>query len=203
MQNAAYYRARAREQLGGNIFANNWLLALVCYFLVTLVLSLASSFVGSIATFLLEGFCYFGLAHIFLSVARGRKNAFEIKDLLAGKDRIGELLILSLMKNLFLFLWGFVPVVGFIKSYSYSMTYFIKYDHPGYDWKTAITESRRMMDGHKWQLFCLELSFFGWMLVGWLCFGIGTFWVFPYLYLAEVNFYEDLKKEYDSRVIVE
>ena len=51
-----------------------------------------------------------------------------------------------------------------------------------------------MMNGHKWQLFCLELSFLGWMIVGVLCLGIGTLWVTPYMWVAEANFYEDLKR---------
>lgn len=192
MKNAAFYRARAREQMGGNIFAAQWLLALVCCLLVSLALSLASYVV--IGAFLVEGLCFYGLASVFLSVARGKKNAYEINDLLAGKDHVGDLLVLSLVKNIFLFLWAFIPVVGIIKYYSYAMTYYIKYDHPEYDWRTAITESRRMMRGHKWELFCLQLSFIGWMIVGALCFGVGLLFVTPYMRVAEINFYDDLKK---------
>ena len=29
----------------------------------------------------------------------------------------------------------------------------------------AITESRRIMDGNKWRLFCLDFSFIGWELL--------------------------------------
>ena len=192
MQNAATYRARAREQLGGNIFANNWLVALVACLLCSLVLSASS--VVLIGSFLLEGICFFGLAHVLLAVARGRTQSYDLNGLLAGKDQIGDLLVLSLIKNIFLFLWMLIPIVGFVKYYAYAMTYYIKYDHPEYDWRTAITESRRMMNGHKWELFCLELSFLGWMIVGALCLGIGTRWVMPYMRVAEINFYDDLKK---------
>ena len=52
-----------------------------------------------------------------------------------------------------------------------------------------IAESRRMMDGYKWQLFCLDLSFIGWYLLGSLCFGIGVFFVTPYHEQARANFY--------------
>lgn len=199
MQNAATYRARAREQMGGNIFANNWLMALVICLLCSLVLSAASTvlFVGS---FLIEGICLYGMAHAFLSVVRGKRDTYEVRDLTVGFDSLGDLLVLSLIKNIFLFLWMLVPVVGFIKYYAYAMTYYVKYDHPEYDWRTAITESRRMMNGHKWQLFCLELSFIGWMIVGALCLGVGTLWVMPYMRVAEANFYEDLKKLEESEI---
>ncbi len=191
MQNAAYYRARAREQMGGKIFANNWLMALVICLLYSIVLMVASYVI--VGAFLVEGFCAFGLAHVFLSVVRGRKSTYEIADVTAGKDQVGELFVLSLLKNIFLFLWALIPIVGIVKMFSYAMTYYIKYDHPEYDWRQAITESRRMMNGHKWELFCLKLSFLGWMIVGALCI-VGTLWVTPYMWVAEANFYEDLKR---------
>lgn len=196
MQKASYYRARAREQLGERIFSNNWMIALVVCLLCSIVLS-ASVFVV-IGSFLLEGLCVYGMAHIFLAVVRGRRSTYEVRDLTVGFDQLGDLLVLSLIKNIFQFLWMLVPVVGIVKYYAYAMTYYIKYDHPEYDFRTAITESRRMMNGHKWELFCLELSFIGWMIVGVLCLGIGTLWVAPYMRVAEVNFYEDLKQLEDE-----
>ena len=42
---------------------------------------------------------------------------------------------------------------GIIKSFSYAMTYFILNDHPEYTANQAITESRRMMNGHKMDYF--------------------------------------------------
>ena len=77
------------------------------------------------------------------------------------------------------------------------MTFYIKNDHPEYTATEAITESRRMMDGHKMDFFLLQLSFIGWWIVGVLCFGIGTLWVQAYNETANAIFYEELKaKEY-------
>ena len=192
MQNAAAYRARAREQMGGNIFANNWLIALVACLLYSIILSVSASFI--FGAFLLEGICLYGMAHVFLSVARGRRSAYELRELTVGIDHVGDLLVLSLIKNIFQFLWALIPIVGIVKYYAYAMTYYIKYDHPEYDWRAAITESRRMMNGHKWELFCLQFSFIGWIIVGALCFGVGMLWVTPYMRVAEANFYDDLKR---------
>ena len=66
----------------------------------------------------------------------------------------------------------------------------IKLDHPDYGWKACIDESRRLMDGHKWEKFVLDLSFLGWIIVGSLCLGIGTLWVTPYMEAANAQFYE-------------
>lgn len=202
MQNASYYRSLARTQLGGNIFSKNWLMALLAALLASLVVGTAAGLLFGVGGILAEGICTVGLFQCFLAVARGKNETYELKELLAGKDHIGKLLLLSVMRNLFLFLWMLVPIVGFVKIYSYYMTYYIQCDHPEYSWKEAITESRRMMDGYKWKLFCLELSFIGWDIVGMLTMGIGTYWVAPYKYAAVANFYEDLKKQYENTPVV-
>ena len=201
MVTAKEYRARARAQLGGNIFANNWLMALVLCLIYSAAISIGSYVI--VGAILVEGFLMVGLVHAFLAVVRGEKDTFEVADLIRGKDRLGELFLLSLLKNIFLFLWLCIPIVGFVKTFSYSMVYYIKHDHPEYDWRTCITESRRMMDGNKWRLFCLTLSFIGWLFVGALCLGVGTLWVAPYMQAAQANFYEDLKKAEDAKIAAE
>lgn len=196
MQKAKQYRALAREQLGGGIFAKNWLLALVCVLIFTGINAvLAYTLVG---TFLFNSFLLFGIFTCFLSVARGQKETYAIVDMFAGKNNIGSLIKLSLVKNIFLLLWAIVPIAGIIKPYSYAMVEYIKVDHPEYTAKEAITESRRMMNGYKWKLFCLELSFIGWIFIGACCLGVGTYWVSAYMYAAKANFYNDLKKVYEA-----
>ena len=39
------------------------------------------------------------------------------------------------------------------------------------------------------ELFIQDLSFIGWMIVGSLCFGIGTLWVTAYMQAAKAQFY--------------
>ena len=56
-----------------------------------------------------------------------------------------------------------------------------------------------MMKGHRWQLFCLDLSFIGWMIVGVLCLGIGVFFVYPYIEVSRANFYMALKAMNEPR----
>ena len=162
---------------------------------VTLVLYSAAVSIGSyviVGGILVEGLFWFGISGMLLSVVRGTKPVPDIQDMVVGLPRLGELFVLALLRNLFLLLWGLIPIVGIVKMHSYAMTYYIKNDHPEYDWRMCITESRRLMDGHKWQLFCLNLSFIGWMIVGTLCLGVGIFWANAYHRLAEANFYEAL-----------
>ena len=53
-------------------------------------------------------------------------------------------------------------------------------------------------NGYKWKLFCLNFSFFGWVLLAILSFGIGLIWLLPYMIGSFVLFYEDMNKELDS-----
>ena len=80
------------------------------------------------------------------------------------------------------------------------MTYYILVDRPELSANEAINLSKRMMRGHKFDLFYLHLSFIGWFLL--CCFftlGIGCLWYFPYVLTAQASFYLDVKEDYERR----
>ena len=165
------FRENARAQLGGSIFSNNWMMALLVCLISSAIISFASSFI--VGGLIVTGFLTFGLNRVFLQLIRGQKEKIDIADLFCGTDKFGELLVLHLMQTLFTVLWTLLFIIpGIVKGYAYSMAFYIKHDHPEYDWRQCLDESQRMMKGHKWQLFCLELSFIGWMIVGMLCCGL-------------------------------
>jgi len=183
-------RAAAREQLGGGLFENNWLMAL----LVSLLVSAMTGIAGWLS-FIIVGALMFGSAKVFLGLARGKKSV-DIAELFDGFRNFGETFILGFMMTLFVFLWTLLFIIpGIIMGIAYSMCFYIKNDHPEYDWKKCLDESRRMMDGHKAEFFVLQLSFIGWILLGALCCGIGTLWVQPYIECTNANYYEDLKRQ--------
>ena len=49
--------------------------------------------------------------------------------------------------------------------YSYALVPYIMAEHPELRARDALRESKIMMKGYKWKLFCLEFSFFGWSLL--------------------------------------
>ena len=76
------------------------------------------------------------------------------------------------------------------------MTFYILNDHPEYSATQAITESRKMMHGHKGKLFVLYLSFLGWDLLSLLTLGIlEIVYVAPYKAAAVAGFYDAIKGE--------
>ncbi len=184
------WKASARAQLGGSIFNNQWLLALAFCLIVSVIVSAAGGLGLGIGAVIVTGPMLYAQRYVFLAQAR-TGGSIDMDDLFIGfKTDFGGNLLLGLLSGLFIFLWSllfFIP--GIVKAYSYSMIYYVKADHPEYDWRQCINESRRLMTGHKWEKFVLDLSFIGWCIVGSLCLGVGTLWVAPYVTATEAQYY--------------
>ncbi len=91
-------------------------------------------------------------------------------------------------------LWFFTIIGGIIKTYSYAMVPYILAENPNISGKDAITLSRKMMNGHKWQLFVLELSMIWWNLLDLVTLGIaGILFVNPYKAALEMEYYTWLR----------
>ena len=136
-----------------------------------------------------------GYQTLFLGAVRGGEAT--AKDMFEGynKESFSRVLTTTLLYYVYVFLWSLLLLIpGCIKSYSYAMTPYILKDNPEMKNNAAIEESMRMMDGHKLELFLLDLSFIGWALLSLLTCGVGFLWLTPYMNMARVNFYEDLKK---------
>ena len=101
------------------------------------------------------------------------------------------------LRGLFLTLWTLLFIVpGFIKCYSYRMVPYILADDPNIGGTEAITLSRRMMNGHKWNAFVLDLSFLGWHILSLLTLGLlGIFFVQPYQLSTNAELYRALKEQ--------
>ncbi len=188
-------KERAKAQLGNNIFGQPWMMALVvCLIMgaINLVLGAIPS-VGSVATLIITGPLSYGVCAVFLKQTRDGE-VMNVGDMFCGfKDHFGETLLIGLMTAIYTFLWALLFLIpGIVKSYSYSMAYYIKADHPEYSWSQCIAESRKLTEGHKWDLFVLDLSFIGWYLVGSICI-VGSLWVTPYHNAAKAQFYESIK----------
>lgn len=97
---------------------------------------------------------------------------------------------------LYVMLWTILLIIpGIIKGYSYAMASYISIDNEELSAEECVQRSIKMMEGHKMQLFLLDLSFFGWVLLSILTLGIGLLWLAPYQETAHIKFYEDLKSK--------
>ena len=186
---AADYRRLARQHLQGNY---------VTVLLVTLVYALLIGALGSMAgigVLLLGGILSVGLCSALLSLVRTGSTRVEM--LFDGfKQELGAQVVAYILQSVFLALWTLLFISpGIVKTFSYSMTFYILRDNPGISGTEAIDRSRKMMNGHKWELFCLYFSFIGWILLSMLSFGIGVLFLMPYMETARAEFYQNLKMQ--------
>lgn len=206
---AAEIRAYAREALRGKwgygIIV--WILALLINTLISLpeyLVDDGNTFgdVWSIISSALSWCMWFGVMACFLDIAR--KTHLSYKRLFTGFrsfEFFFKFLITEFFQTLFLVCWYLLLIVpGIIKYYSYAMTEFILLDHPEYGPLQAITESKKMMYGHRMRLFILGLSFIGWFFLCIITLGIASLWVVPYYGTARAKFYQDVKAEYEKKL---
>ena len=175
----------ARESL-----KDNWGIAIgamLLYMLVTYILGATG-----IGSFFL-GFIVAGYYAVNLNLIR-TKTA-KIEDLFSGCKNFVTNFVAYLLMQVFIALWSLLFLIpGIVKSYSYAMTMYILNDHPEMSASEAITESRKMMNGHKAELFVLHLSFLGWGILSSFTFGILLLYVMPYMQATSAAFYEKLKE---------
>lgn len=129
------------------------------------------------------------------------------------RHRYGKHLLATLLVMLFQILWTLLLVVpGIVKYFSYAFTYFILRDESELSVTEAITKSRTMMRGQKWDAFKLILPFVPMYLVGWIFYMqldlviLGS-WIFlvalalirPFVVSRFAVMYEDARRAYDEQ----
>lgn len=161
-------------------------------FVLTLFVILASILsIYAIVCFVIGGPVQLGYAKFNLALIDHKDAQFS--DLFSQFHRFGDGFLMSLLTNLFVFLWSLLLIIpGVIAAYRYSMASYILLENPGMRPMDAIRASKELMRGNKWRLFCLHFSFIGWDLLAALTFGIGTLWVHPYVEAAQASFYRQI-----------
>lgn len=185
-------RAIARGELKGN-----WTQPVLCtlvYLLVGAGIAVIP-FVGSIAALLVTVPLSFGFILTFLGFMRNQNRDEMVGQPFKVFNEYGRYLGGSLLVSIFTILWALLLIIpGIIKAYAYAMTPYIMKDQPELSAVDCIDRSMSMMNGYKWKLFLLDLSFIGWALLCILTLGIGMLWLNPYVYCSRAQFYEELKQ---------
>jgi uncharacterized membrane protein len=150
-------------------------------YIIDLALQIVSLMVGT-------GFTIFALNTI-----RGTGACYG--NLLDGFGIFFRVILLEILAGLFVVLWSLLLIVpGIIAAYRYRMAMYILIDHPEMSVMACLRESKRLMKGHKWELFVLDLSFIGWeilsnlTIIGWAV----SIYTTPYFALTYALYYETL-----------
>lgn len=176
------YRLAASEQ------CSNYSSTLaITYLVYSLVLGALSAASFAILGILISGPLMMGIVNLCEEVYK--KGNVNVETLFSGFKLFEKSFILALLSDLYLFLWSLLIIPAFIKPFSYAMSFYIQKDNPNMSANECITESRRIMNGNKWKLFCLLFSYIGWIILCILTFGILSFWVTPKIQQAKYLFY--------------
>lgn len=131
-----------------------------------------------------------GMTIYCLEICQMRKGS--VGNLFDGFGMFWRVLLLMILEAIFIYLWMLLLIVpGIIAIYRYRMALYILIDNPELGPLDCLRESKRLMTGHKWELFVLDLSFLGWYL---LClFPPASVWVEPYTRITYTNYYLALR----------
>ena len=117
-------------------------------------------------------------------------------NLLDGFGMFGRIILLNILEGIFITLWSMLLIIpGIIASYRYRMALYLLLDHPEMSVMQCIRESKRMMKGHKGELFVMDLSFIGWAILEFIpIVGYAVqVWTTPYISMSYVLYYEALR----------
>jgi len=123
-----------------------------------------------------------------------RKEPYDIKQLFTIYKKAFVIILLSFLIGLFTFLWLLLFIIpGIIAALSYAMApYLMADDHN--DSMECIKHSKKMMTGYKWDYFKFLFSFIGWILLAIPTLGLILIYVIPYITVANLLYYEELRK---------
>jgi len=120
----------------------------------------------------------------------------NINHVMSGfKNGYGNTVLTMFYRAILLIGWFLLLIIpGIIKSYAYTFVPYILADNPDIKPSRAIEMSNQMTNGHKFDMFVLDLSFIGWYLLGGLALGIGVLFVNPYRDATMAQLYLKLRQ---------
>ncbi len=168
---------------------NNWgnlVLATFIFFVITGLSSLIP-FGG----LLVGGPLAMGTAILFLNFVRNGNT--DVNQMFDGFKDFGNALGAYILMALVVFGFMLLLIIpGIIAALALSQTYRVMKDNPHLDIIESMKRSRDIMQGHKTDLFILNLSFIGWSILCLFTVGIGFLWLVPYVNTTNTIFYNKL-----------
>ena len=201
--NTAELKANAKEQLRGK-----WAVAIGTVLVANILIDsdvmykvsekfglIGLSISCSLISLFLGGVISVGLCKFLLDMTTKREEPrfetlFSQFNIYLKTLGLNILITLSVCIGTILFI-----VPGIIVGLMFSQSYYILSEDPSKSITQCIKESVDMMNGHKWDLFYLELTFIGWWLLTAITVGIAGLWVAPYVKVTETNFYLSIKNK--------
>lgn len=141
----------AKSQINGT-----FLVLFLCLLSISLINEVLSfiPIAGSIVSIIIIPAFSLSMSIIYLNLVNG--NIPVVGDIFTGFKNFWRAFLLGLLACIFIVLWSLLLILpGIVKSCSYSMAFYILAENPDISIMDALNESKRLMDGHKMELFVL------------------------------------------------
>jgi len=92
----------------------------------------------------------------------------------------------------------FLLVPGIVLACAFGIIPYVYSKHPELGIMDMISLAWKMMNGHKMEYLMLELSFFGWYLLGAFTCGIALLWLLPYQQMTMVKYFNSIYDSYNN-----
>ena len=176
-------------------FWNGYVVIIAINFLIDLVLTLlfkdgilktALNLVSSLFLSTLSVGLYAYILKIVRNQDYNRQDIFNFVGQVMPIFGISCLVTILIMLGSLLFI-----IPGIIISLAYSMVFYLYADDSSLLPMEYLNMSKKLMKGYKLDYFLFILSFFGWILLSVLTFGIALIYVVPYMSFAETIYYDE------------
>lgn len=193
-------KEQAKEIINGNLWTilQPYIIVLVINLFVGIIVGVVTnsdSSLGSLLQSIIElaliplsyGYTAFLLKYV-------RKEETKQDEIFKYYKNFVPIILLTILISLFTTLWTFLLIIpGIIAAISYQQAIFIMIDGEENP-RECIKKSKEMMNGYKMDYFAFILSFIGWGLLVIATLGIAAVYVFPYISVSQVLYYDELKK---------
>lgn len=204
MTSRAVLKATAKKQLSKQVY---WqfvigfvIYAIICAIVGVLQGEFSLDIVNSLLTILLILPLNLGFFYAALKVSEGKFHIcsflyFISRGFMKYVKIIGLGIVLSIIVSV-----GFTLFIipGIIWSLMFSQAVFIMAEK-NCGILEALTESQKLMKGHKFEFFVFVWSFILWYLLIGITAGIASVFVLPYIITSYANYYSQLKYDYEYK----
>ena len=138
-----------------------------------------------------------GLIVYMVNLIRGKK--FDINQIFSKYGEFVRIFLVSLLEGIIVTLFTFLLIIpGIIRALAYTLVQYILADDDFKDLgtKEVLDLSKEIMDGHKMDLFLMNLGYFLMLILGCFTLGILWIWTIPEMTLANAKYATDLLDEY-------
>jgi uncharacterized membrane protein len=138
----------------------------------------------------------YAVTKMYIQLARNEKPVIEETVMLGFTNKPVRSIILQLLMSIFIFLWALLFVIpGIIKSYAYSMSFYLLHRKPDLNASEAIEMSKEYTDGRKSDLFMLDLSYLLMYILGIFTLFILWLWIIPKHMTARTLYFDEIYED--------